>query len=279
MPNNEADTQDRAGKASFDHIYTSSDPRAYFTTLRRFDYGIPGEANPHFARLIAEYRDATHVAVPKILDIGCSYGVNAVLLRCDTTLDELYERYGSDEAAGYSRAELLATDRGLVETRQRSTAARFVGLDASDPALDYAVAAGFLDEALHADLEVGEPTDAQRGLLAGTDLVISTGCIGYVTEKTLLRVVDAAGDQRPWMAHFCLRMFPYDAIAGHLDDLGYETVRIDQPFRQRRFTSSQEQAFVLDRLAELDIDPGGLESDGWFYAQLHISRPRETKVE
>jgi hypothetical protein len=27
-------------------------------------------------------------------------------------------------------------------------------------------------------------------------------------------------------------------------------------------------------LSELGLDPDGLESDGWFYAELYISRPK-----
>ncbi|GAA3383786.1 class I SAM-dependent methyltransferase [Cryptosporangium minutisporangium] len=267
---------DHTGKFSFDHIYTAPDPRSYFTTLRQLEYNIPGIARPHFARLIAEYRAVHGVSTPKVLDLGCSYGVNAALLRCDTTMAQLYERYGAALGVGRHRTrdELIEADRRFVRDRHRSDQARFVGLDVSQPALDYAVAAGFLDDALVADLEANEPTEVERAVLAGTDLVISTGCIGYVTEKTLLRIVEAAGGRRPWMAHFCLRMFPFDAIAGHLDDLGYETVRIDQPFRQRRFATAHEQASVLDRLTELGLDARGLEADGWFYAQLHISRPR-----
>jgi SAM-dependent methyltransferase len=264
---------DRTGKVSFDHVYTAEDPRPYFRTLRALDYRIPDLARAPFARLLDEYRQVTGVAVPAVLDIGCSYGVNAALLRCGVTLDELYERYG-DAADGRSRADLLATDRELVRARAAGAAARFTGLDTSPAAVGYAVAAGFLDDAVTADLESGELSDVQRRQLAGTDLVISTGCIGYVTEKTLLRIVDAVGERRPWMAHFCLRMFPYDTIAGQLDDLGYETVRVGEPFRQRRFASAQERANVLERLSALGLPEAG-EADGWLYAQLHMSRPAQ----
>jgi SAM-dependent methyltransferase len=267
------DDHDENGKYAFDHIYTQSDPRDYFTVLQRFDYGIPGIAQPYFARLVTRYRGERGVVEPRILDIGCSYGINTALLRCDATMATFYQRY-TDIAIGRSRAELVASDQAFVRARQRPGRARLVGLDTSGPALDYAVEAGFLDEAIEADFETGEPTEAQLTQLAGTDLVISTGCVGYVTEKTLLRVIEAAGEQRPWMAHFCLRMFPYDVIAGHLDDLGYETIRVDQPVRQRRFATDQERTAVLDRLAGLGIDSRGLEADGWFYTQLYVSRPR-----
>ena len=85
------------GKAAFDDIYAQPDPRAYFGTLRKLDYRIPHLAKPHFERLIAQLRDGA--ATVSVLDIGCSYGINAALLRCDAGLDELYDRYCGVDAS------------------------------------------------------------------------------------------------------------------------------------------------------------------------------------
>ena len=132
-----------------------------------------------------------------------------------------------------------------------------------------------LDDAVRADLECRDPTPEQCERLAGTDLVISTGCLGYVTERTVLRVARAAGDRPPWMAHFVLRMYPFEPVAEGLAALGYRTVRDDRYFRQRLFASPEEQAQVLDTLRDQGIDPSGWETDGWLYAQLFISSPVE----
>lgn len=259
------------GKISLDHIYTEPDPRAYFSTLRHLEYQIPQLAKPHFSRLIQEYRESQEVLTPTVLDIGCSYGINAALLKCDVSMDDLYERYGTPAAAELTRGELLALDRALVD--RPGARVEFAGLDASDPALGYAEAAGFLDETVHADLENRDPSPAEAERLARADIVISTGCLGYVTEKTIKRVVDAAGPHKPWMAHFVLRMFPFDPIADALAAAGYQTVRHEGLFKQRKFATDDEQANVVQRLESIGIDPGGLESDGWFYAQLFVSRP------
>ena len=261
------------GKISLDHIYTRPDPRAYFGTLRDLDYHIPELAKPHFQRLIAEYREARGVPVPTVLDIGCSYGINAVLVKYGATMAGLYDRYGGRDAHRHTRESLLARDRELVRSAGRGNPVRFLGLDASEEALSYALEAGFLDGAVHADLEHAEPTDEQRAQLAGADLVISTGCLGYVTERTLARILGASAGRRPWMAHFVLRMFPFAPVAATLAAAGYRTVRRDGLFRQRRFATPQERARVLDRLRAAGLDPGGLETDGWFYAQLYLSRP------
>ncbi len=261
---------DETGKASFDHIYTQPDPRAYFSTLRGLDYRIPQLAKPYFAELIEQCRTIRGIEVPQLLDIGSSYGINAALLRCDTTMDQLYQRYCDAESS--STAELVARDAEFVRSRGGRTRARLLGLDVSEPALSYAARAGFLDDGVLADLESADPTPEQRARLAGTDLVVSTGCLGYVGAKTISRVVAACADRAPWMAHFVLRMFPFDPIAESLAGFGYDTVRVDGAFRQRRFTSAEEQSQVLDTLAGLGVDPSGLETTGWFYAQLYVSR-------
>ncbi|CAO5228626.1 class I SAM-dependent methyltransferase [Frankia sp. AgKG'84/4] len=267
---------DETGKVTLDHIYTQPDPRSYFRTLRQLDYVIPQLAKPYFGRLVDECR--TRLGRPTtVLDVGCSYGVNAALQRCDLTMDDMYDRYGQQDGpkAGQDRAVLLARDRQLVHSRRSRWAPRFVGLDSSRPAVRYGLAAGFLDDAVCADLESREATADERTVLASADLVVSTGCIGYVSERTIDRIARAGEEsRRPWMAHFVLRMFPFDPFEAALDALGYDTVHVEGVYPQRRFASAQEQEQVLDTLSAVGVDPTGLESDGWMYAQLHMSRPR-----
>jgi SAM-dependent methyltransferase len=259
---------DSTGKISFDHIYTAPDPRPFFGTLQRVDYQIPQLAKPYFTKLIEEHRSEHGIARPTVLDVGCSYGVNSALLRCDTTIDALYDHYTAPDVQALDRAALVEADRKRIRTDDT----RFFGLDASSPALDYALAAGFLDETIHADFERDDPDAAQQALLDQVDLVVSTGCIGYVTEKTVARI---ARGSRPWMAHFVLRMFSYEPVAASLAELGYETAGIDGVFRQRRFASAEEQAQILGTLDGAGVDAQGLESEGWLYAQLYVSRPKK----
>ena len=79
-------------KANMDHIYDQADPRSYFRELRKLDYAIPDAAKPIFQKLIANLRlrrnDHVH-----ILDLGCSYGVNAALLKHDLSMPELYDHW------------------------------------------------------------------------------------------------------------------------------------------------------------------------------------------
>ncbi|WP_280413705.1 class I SAM-dependent methyltransferase [Nocardia carnea] len=257
------------GKASFDDIYSRPDPRDYYARMSELGYRIPELAKPYLREQIAEYEAMAETA-PAVLDIGCSYGVNAALLRLDTSLAELA---GSYTESVLGTGDLIARDRDRVRDATALPGVRFIGMDASAPALDYARAAGLLDSVVHADLEAADPTDEQRAVLATADLVISTGCIGYVTEKTLVRIATAAPDRRPWMAHFVLRMYGFGPIEAELDALGYRTRRMPGEFAQRRFASDAEREQVLDTLTTNGIDPTGLESEGRLYANLYVSRP------
>ncbi|AHH18174.1 hypothetical protein NONO_c33870 [Nocardia nova SH22a] len=257
------------GKASFDDIYDRPDPSAYCRRMAELDYCIPELARPAFSDIIAEYEKTTG-SVPTVLDLGCSYGVNAAVLRFGTTVAELAEHYGDADTA-----TCIARDRARLAADDRLPGLRLIGMDASAPALDYAAATGLLHETVHADLESGDPTESQRRILGQADLVISTGCVGYVTGRTLTRVARSHGTRLPWMAHFVLRMYAFEPIARELAALGYRTERRPGTFRQRRFASAAEQQQVVNTLAANGIDATGYESDGWLHAYLYISRPAD----
>ncbi|MEU8897539.1 class I SAM-dependent methyltransferase [Nocardia sp. NPDC048505] len=259
------------GKASFDHIYDRTDPREYYTRLADLDYRIPELARPHFERQIEECRAALGGTELTVLDIGCSYGVNAAVLRLGSDMAALAEYYG--EAAEFPRAELIARDRARLTVDDRLPGVRFLGMDISAPALAYAHEAGLLHETVHADLEAADPTAGQQRALATADLVISTGCVGYVTGRTLARIASARPHRRPWMAHFVLRMFDFTPIAATLSTLGYRTVRLPGMFEQRRFAFPEERTQVLETLTTQGIDTTGYEDQGRLYATLYVSRP------
>jgi hypothetical protein len=108
-----------------------------------------------------------------------------------------------------------------------------------------------------------------------SDLIISTGCVGYVTETSLERLLQASLDSRPWMAHFVLRMFDFGGPEEMLSRHGYVTEKLEGLFPQRRFASAEERQHVLDNLRRLGIDAAGAEETGWYLAELHVARPEE----
>ncbi|MGL4491144.1 MAG: hypothetical protein ACRCU5_17025 [Rhizobiaceae bacterium] len=207
----------------------------------------------------------------KVIDVGCSYGVNGALLKHGLSMKELYRLY---DAELNNDASLVFERDQVLYAEPLDPALEIVGVDTAECAIDYAVGSGLLDYGISTNLEKSDPTPRDIWAMRNAGLIISTGCFGYVTEKSLEHMLNASGDSQPWMAHFVLRMFDFGAARDMLRRHGYVTEKFDGLFRQRRFVSDVEQGSVLDNLTALNIDPTGAEEDGWYMAELYVSRPR-----
>lgn len=261
-------------KANFDHIYSEADPREYYRVLYGLDYIIPDLARPVFRALIAA-REAVAGRQVRILDMGCSYGINAALARFPIDLPRLAQRYAGPEMQGLSNRSLIELDKHYFRAWPQHTDAQFIGLDASKPAVDYATQVGLLDVGIAANLEHHEPTPYQAEVFSGVDMIVSTGCVGYVTRRTFRHLLaHARPGNPPWIASFVLRMFSYDEIADMLARHGLVTERLEGvTFVQRRFHSEDELRATVTALESRGIDPAGKETDGLYHAELYVSRP------
>lgn len=261
-------------KANFDEIYDRDDPRGYFSVLGSLDYMIPDVAAP-IIRQILLARKRRYDTAPTVLDIGCSYGINAAVHRYPLSFRRLRRRYANAEMAALSADDLARLDRSYYGSWPETGLARFIGLDVSAPAVRYAVAVGLLDEGVVANLESSALTPRDAGRLRRADVLLSTGCVGYVTERSFKTILGAM-ERPPWVISFVLRMFPYEAISAELARHGLVTERLaGATFVQRRFRDMQEFTNCLTTLEKLGIDTAGLESEGRFQAQLFLSRPKE----
>ncbi|MFD0265474.1 hypothetical protein ACFVGY_02615 [Streptomyces sp. NPDC127106] len=256
---------------SFDEVYTLPDPRGYFTRLRPYAYQTPAHAQPVFRALAAELRPDR----PAMLDLCCSYGINAALVNHDVTLDELYAHYTAPAAARLTTAALIARDRDFYAARRRPDAVPALGIDASGPAVEYAVAAGLLDEGHAEDLETAEPGERLRSSARGVGLITITGGTSFLTERTFGRLLTAVGQPVP-VAAFVLRTHDYRAIAGCLESYGLIVERAEGISPQRRFTDPEEQRRAVRAVTALGEDPAGKEAAGWFHTRLHLARPATT---
>lgn len=262
-------------KTNFDQIYVEKDPRQYFNYLGQLDYIIPHLAQPIFDQLIRA-RAATQERPVTVLDLGSSYGVNGALMKYALGYDALRDRYTAPALQGLSSEEMLKLDRAFYQSWPCDPNVRVVGLDISENAVRYAAASGTIDVGLSADLEIDDPKPNAAAIIATADIVVSTGCVGYVTEKTFERVLALASHGEPaWVASFVLRMFPYDRIAKTLAAYGLETEKFEgATFVQRRFNDRQEMEAVVSTIEALGIDTRNHETDGVYHADLYISRPR-----
>ena len=154
-------------KANFDLIYTREDPREYFRVLHGLDYIIPGLARPIFKRICDTLTELRGRPI-NVLDVGCSYGINAALLRAPATMERLARRYADLQACGVTPADVVALDRHYFASWPRMSNARLMGLDISAPAINYATKAGILDQGFAEDLENNDPSPQLADALANS---------------------------------------------------------------------------------------------------------------
>ncbi|MFH8520330.1 hypothetical protein ACH4CE_35730 [Streptomyces gelaticus] len=263
------------GKARFDDIYDRPDPRAYFTRLAPLKYEIPAHAQPVFRQAMAERAafDDGHPGTPAVLDLCCSYGINAALLNHDVTLAEMYERYTSPAAQAMTTAELTAWDKEFYAGRRRPDAVPVIGLDIAAPAVAYAHAVGLLDSAFTDNLEQRPPGPGLSRALAEAGLITLTGGGSYITARTFTALLEQV--QRPlWVSAFVLRTVSYGPIERALAAHGLRTVLdSSRTYTQRLFADPREQRYAIAAARAAGHDPAGHEQAGRFHTLYYASRP------
>jgi SAM-dependent methyltransferase len=259
-------------KANFDEIYVKNDPRSYFSVLGALDYMIPDVAAPVVRQILMAY-ERRYRRRPVVLDVGSSYGINAAVHRFPVTFASLRRRYARHEMTALEADEVARLDRNYYASWPDTGTASFVGLDASEQAIRYALDVGLIERGIVADLETAPLTDEAQDLVANVDIVLSTGAVGYVSEKTFGSIMASAS--RPlWIVSFVLRMFPYDSLQRLFAKNGLVTEHLDSAlFVQRRFSDIDEFERCLGELERRGLDSNGFESDGLLQADLFVSRP------
>lgn len=259
-------------KAVFDDIYTMNDPRSYFSVLGSLDYMIPDVAEPVIRQLL-DARSRHYGDSNTILDIGCSYGINAAIHRFPVNFASLHQRYARREMMQLDAEEMIRLDRNFYESWPDVGMGRFIGLDISGPAIRYANAVGLHANGVVADLESHPLSASDAAIIAPANILLSTGAVGYVTDQTYGKILGTVKTP-PWIISFVLRMFPYDGFIAAFAERGMVTEKLaGSTFVQRRFRNEEEFERSLAALRARDIDTSGFEADGLFQAELFVSRP------
>lgn len=263
-------------KTSFASIYDAPTPTAYFTAMRDAEYQIPQNAKLTTLVILRAAKRAKSRRSIRVLDVGCSYGVNAALLKHDISLDDLYEHYSSQACAGLTRSQLIYRDRAFYSSRRKSPDLECIGFDAAGEAVRYAAACGLLDFPWHANFEAEHPQGYHGGdgLLrsSGIDAVLSTGCVGYITERTFDRLLTLLRPRSaPWIISYALRIFDYRPIEQTLVKYGYVTEQLHgQSFVQRRFLTRSEREHTVARVRGRCLETTDLEETGYFYSDRNL---------
>ncbi|MFI9723095.1 hypothetical protein ACIHFE_26145 [Streptomyces sp. NPDC052396] len=272
----------------FDDIYRRPDPRSYFGTLGTLEYQTPHHAQSVFRHLLPlagfpelpkRPADQDGGPQPMVLDICCSYGINAALLNHHVTLGELYDRYTSPQVARLTTAELIESDREYYAARRRPDAVPVIGLDIAAPAIAYGRAAGLLAAGFAENLEAAPPSPALYRATRGIRLITVTGGASFLSARTFRPLLDGRREP-PWVAAFVLRTVSYQHIADGLALLGLTTEKdTSRTYPQRRFTDAGEQQYAIAAVSEAGDDPRGKETDGHFHTALHLTRPAAQAVD
>jgi hypothetical protein len=263
-------SQIAVGRTPFDDIYNLPDPRGFFGGLGRFDYQTPHHAQTVFRRLVAARARSGPVTV---VDLCCSYGINAALLNHHLTLADLYRRYTSPPVAAMDTIELIKSDKDFYAARRREDAVPVVGLDIAGHAIDYALAVGLLDAGFGENLETDTASAALLRAVGSVSLITVTGGASFLTARTYHQLLRTA-DEPAWVAAFVLRTGSHRHIADALAEHGLTTeVDPEQTIAQRRFTDPDEQRYAIAAVTATGVDPTGKEARGYFHAALHLSRP------
>ncbi|KAH9232550.1 hypothetical protein K456DRAFT_54234 [Colletotrichum gloeosporioides 23] len=274
-----ADQFTNTRKADFNSIYNQPDPRAYFKALTPLQYQIPQQALPFVERVLELSSPSEDVQPRKVLDVCCSYGINAALLRYDLTLDALSAHLAS--SAKLSGRDQIISDKRFFASKLIHPEVDVLGLDIAPEAIAYAVKTGLMKDGWAENLETSDPSLSLREGLKDVEVVVCTGGVGYVGANTFSRIADVVEDSsKLWMVTFVLRVFSFDEIADVLEEKhGLVTEKIPgHLFRQRRFTTREEQSAAVADVRARGLDTKGLEEDGWFYAECYVTRPRDIAI-
>lgn len=259
-------------KADFSNVYTKPYPNSYYSLMNSLKYQIPENAKPVIDFILSNLRMQNNYGPLNILDLGCSYGVLAALIKYDLPLYSLFQRYSS-----LSETEIsTSVEKSWFSNLPKRDDINFYGVDISENAIKYAKEVGLIKSGTSLNLEL--PLETNAGLSSipkHIDLIVSTGCVGYITDKTFSNILDHLnGNSRPVIASFVLRAFDFSEISETLKDYGYITRKTNgRTFVQRKFTDSDEQREIISMLksrreSRFENIP---EVDGYYHAEFFLS--------
>jgi hypothetical protein len=278
--------KENEAKADFDEIYTEPTPHDYLTTMGECGYRIAENARPFIISAAELLLEMNGEALPvQMLDVGCSYGIGAASIKYGCSIDEIISFYSSRAPKEYSSC--CDVTRMWLNVVPPVYNIRCVGVDSSAPAIDFAINAGLLDGGIAKDFESNDnsPDENDISWFRSCNLLIGTGSIGYVTERTLSKILSHLGEDHPADFGPCavvtiLRMFDKEPIKSVFESFGYRFEPVPGIYLpQRKFVDENEKKGVVDVLNKRGVDTVDLEDNGTLLAELFIAaRPEQFEL-
>ena len=263
-------------KKDFTDIYRQKFPDDYLEEMRRLQYRIPNSTKSFYMSLAEQLYKKLSRPI-NILDIGSSYGINAALMKHDLEMSDLDDFFLTEENTNVEQT------KQFFEKLPSKDYLKFYQIDISDPALQFSEEVKLCTKGICVNLET-ESLPIKE--LPSFDMIIATGCIGYIGYKAFSNLFELIKKQqtkysqteidKPIFAFSVLRIFDMEKIQQTFDDFGYSLVKTDLgPIRQRQFSDSDEKSQTVSLLHEKGIDPKDFEDDGHFYAHFYIASPKK----
>lgn len=264
-------------KKDFTDIYMQKLPNEYLEEMQRLHYNIPDKTKPLYLSLAEQLCKKLSRPI-NILDIGSSYGINSALMKYDSNMSELNDFFLRDDSPTSEQTKQFF--KGLPA----NDAMNFYQIDISKPALQFSENVQLCKKGICVDLE---KEDIETNGLPKFDMVIATGCIGYIGYKAFANLFEFLKKQHSDLAEqdiqndtifafTVLRIFDMEKIQKTFDYYGYSLVQSHlKPFRQRRFSNSDEKQKTISLLHKNNIDTARFEDDGHFYSDFYVASPKK----
>jgi SAM-dependent methyltransferase len=229
-------------KSDFTAEYREKTPKSLLARLVELDYALPKRANKSIQQILSLAKSTLPSGQKfKVLDIGCSYGINSAMLKFGESIAQWDARLDSFE----TEADIISSDRHRFRGDADTLSDVLVyGLDSSASAVQYACKVGLLADGFCIDLEHECPS-AELGEIH-VDLLLCTGCIGYITATTFSRLLSVV--RAPVIFFTCLRALDSTDIQECLRRTGYDLRKaVRRGLRQRAIDLRSERASDLGR--------------------------------
>ena len=265
-------------KASFNSIYSEPTPHHYLRRMLALDYKMADYMKSYLSATVDMLTDLQQTAT--VLDIGCSYGISATLLKTGCSYRDLTDFYLQETSSEYD--DCVASTQRWLETHAARQNVKVVGLDSSAPAVKFAVSSHMIDEGIARNLEEenSKLTDDEARLIRKCNVLISTGAIGYVTEKTLEIILDEFGrtsilEPAGVALMSVLELFDLLPIEKVFTNHGYLFRKLPIRIPQRRFVDEEERNGILEMLKQRNMRTDAQRSEHQMFANLCIAAKPE----
>jgi carnitine O-acetyltransferase len=261
-------------KASFDAAYTEDTPHQYLNNMTAVDYRMAGYMNPYLSAVVDA--SITSQEFVRVLDVGCSYGMSGALLKTDCKYPDLVKFYRQEASSDY--ASCVIESQQWLNSHATRADVEVVGFDSSKEAIRFAAATHMIDEgiALNLEEEKSNLTADEARLIQECDVLLSTGAIGYVTDKTVNPILDEFGNNAngalgPVAIMSVLELFDPASIAEAFTKHGYRFGQLPLRIPQRRFVDEEEREGVFETFRQKGMQTDALKLEHQLFARLCIA--------